>query len=98
MPEGRRRAYAYAGLVAFVLLVAGIAGCGGGSTSTWRWRYHQDDQRELSGRHKLFVVERKRIDYSELAQFSGKYRTYYRTEEGRAGQTARLFLRGGVVG
>ena len=34
MPEGRRRAYAYAGLVAFVLLVVGIAGCGGGSTST----------------------------------------------------------------
>ena len=34
MPEGRRRAYAYAGLVAFVLLVVSIAGCGGGSTST----------------------------------------------------------------
>ncbi|MGC0777025.1 MAG: hypothetical protein WCD68_07440, partial [Candidatus Acidiferrum sp.] len=34
MPEGQRRAYAYAGLVAFVLLVVGIAGCGGGSTST----------------------------------------------------------------
>jgi len=29
MPERRRRAYAYAGLVAFVLLTAGIAGCGG---------------------------------------------------------------------
>ena len=33
MPEGRRRAYAYAGLVAFALLVVGIAGCGGGSSS-----------------------------------------------------------------
>jgi len=33
MPEGSRRAYAYAGLVAFALLVAGIAGCGGGGGS-----------------------------------------------------------------
>jgi hypothetical protein len=30
MPEKRRRAYAYAGLVAFALLAVGIAGCGGG--------------------------------------------------------------------
>jgi len=30
LPEGRRRAYAYAGLVAFALLVVGVAGCGGG--------------------------------------------------------------------
>lgn len=30
MPEGRRRAYAFAGLVAFALLVVGIVGCGGG--------------------------------------------------------------------
>ena len=30
MPQPRRRAYAYAGLVAFALLAAGIAGCGGG--------------------------------------------------------------------
>ncbi|MGB8494188.1 MAG: protease pro-enzyme activation domain-containing protein [Candidatus Acidiferrum sp.] len=30
MPVGRRRAYAYAGLVAFALLVVGIVGCGGG--------------------------------------------------------------------
>jgi len=30
MPEPRRRAYAYAGLLAFALLAAGIAGCGGG--------------------------------------------------------------------
>jgi subtilase family serine protease len=31
LPEGRRRAYAYAGLMAFALLVVGIVGCGGGS-------------------------------------------------------------------
>ncbi len=31
MPQPRRRAYAYAGLLAFALLAAGIAGCGGGS-------------------------------------------------------------------
>ena len=31
MPEKRRRAYAYAGLVAFALLAAGlVVGCGGG--------------------------------------------------------------------
>ena len=30
LPEGQRRAYAYAGLVAFALLVVGIVGCGGG--------------------------------------------------------------------
>jgi hypothetical protein len=30
MPENRRRAFGYAGLVAFALLAAGIAGCGGG--------------------------------------------------------------------
>jgi len=30
MPERRRRAYAFAGLVAFALLVVGIVGCGGG--------------------------------------------------------------------
>jgi hypothetical protein len=33
MPQPRRRAYAYAGLVAFALLAAGIAGCGGGGSS-----------------------------------------------------------------
>jgi len=33
-PTGRRRAYAYAGLVAFALLAAGIAGCGGGGSGT----------------------------------------------------------------
>lgn len=32
MPGPRRRAYAYAGLVAFALLAVGIAGCGGGSS------------------------------------------------------------------
>jgi len=32
MPEGRRRAYAYTGLVAIALLAAGFAGCGGGSS------------------------------------------------------------------
>jgi hypothetical protein len=31
MPAGRKRVCAYAGLVAFALLAAGIAGCGGGS-------------------------------------------------------------------
>lgn len=30
MPENRRHAYAYAGMIAFVLLAIGIAGCGGG--------------------------------------------------------------------
>jgi hypothetical protein len=34
MPQPRRRAYAYAGLVAFALLAAGIAGCGGGGGGT----------------------------------------------------------------
>jgi Pro-kumamolisin, activation domain/Bacterial Ig-like domain (group 3) len=34
MPSKRRRAYAYAGLVAFVLLTVGIAGCGGGGGSS----------------------------------------------------------------
>ena len=34
IPAGRKRAYAYVGLVAFVLLAAGIAGCGGGSGSS----------------------------------------------------------------
>jgi len=34
IPAGQKRAYAYAGLVAFVLLAAGIAGCGGGSGSS----------------------------------------------------------------
>jgi len=34
VPAGRKRAYAYTGLVAFVLLAAGIAGCGGGSGSS----------------------------------------------------------------
>jgi subtilase family serine protease len=33
-PAGRRRAYAYAGLIAFVLLAAGIAGCGGGGSGS----------------------------------------------------------------
>jgi subtilase family serine protease len=31
MPENRKRAYAYAGLLVFGLLAVGIAGCGGGS-------------------------------------------------------------------
>ena len=34
MPEKRRRTYAYAGVVAFVLLAVGIAGCGGGGSTT----------------------------------------------------------------
>jgi hypothetical protein len=34
MPEQRRRAYAYAGLIAFALLAAGIAGCGGSSNTS----------------------------------------------------------------
>ena len=34
LPAGRRRAYAYAGLLAFALLAGGIAGCGGGSGSS----------------------------------------------------------------
>ncbi len=34
MPENRRRAYAYAGLLAFALLAAGLAGCGGGGSSS----------------------------------------------------------------
>jgi subtilase family serine protease len=34
MPAGRRRAYAYAGLIAFALLAAGIAGCGGGGSGS----------------------------------------------------------------
>jgi multisubunit Na+/H+ antiporter MnhB subunit len=35
MPENRRRVYAYAGLLAFALLAAGIvAGCGGGGSSS----------------------------------------------------------------
>ena len=67
MPEGRRRAYAYAGLVAFVLLVVGIAGCGEGAGRRWRRGQHRDDHRELSGRHKLFVVDRKRTDYGAVS-------------------------------
>jgi hypothetical protein len=31
MPDNRRRAYAYAGLLAFALLAVGIAGCGSSS-------------------------------------------------------------------
>jgi hypothetical protein len=34
IPAGRRRAYAYAGLIAFALLAAGIAGCGGGGSGS----------------------------------------------------------------
>ena len=34
MPERRRRTYAYAGFLAFALLAVGIAGCGGGSSSS----------------------------------------------------------------
>jgi hypothetical protein len=34
MPRARRRGYAYAGSVVFALAVAGIAGCGGGSSKT----------------------------------------------------------------
>jgi hypothetical protein len=34
MPEKKRRAYAYAGFLAFALVAAGIAGCGGGGSST----------------------------------------------------------------
>jgi hypothetical protein len=34
VPENRRRAYAYAGLVAFALLAGVIAGCGGGGSSS----------------------------------------------------------------
>ena len=34
MPEQRRRAYAYAGLLGFALLAAGIAGCGGSSNTS----------------------------------------------------------------
>jgi hypothetical protein len=34
MPAGRRRAYAYTGLIAFALLAAGIAGCGGGGSGS----------------------------------------------------------------
>ncbi|HWS96434.1 MAG TPA: hypothetical protein VN620_08175, partial [Candidatus Methylomirabilis sp.] len=34
MPAGRRRAYACAGLAAFTLLAAGIAGCGGGGSGS----------------------------------------------------------------
>jgi hypothetical protein len=34
MPAGRKRPYAYAGLVAFALLAGGMAGCGGGSGSS----------------------------------------------------------------
>jgi len=34
MPAGRRRAYVYAGLIAFALLAAGIAGCGGGGSGS----------------------------------------------------------------
>jgi len=34
LPAGRKRAYAYAGLLAFALLAGGIAGCGGGSGSS----------------------------------------------------------------
>jgi hypothetical protein len=30
MPQSRKRAYAYAGVIAIALLAAGIAGCGGG--------------------------------------------------------------------
>ena len=33
MPEKLRRAYAYAGFLAFALLAIGIAGCGGGSSN-----------------------------------------------------------------
>jgi hypothetical protein len=36
MPAKQRRAYTYAGLLAFVLLAVGIAGCGGGGSSTGR--------------------------------------------------------------
>jgi Pro-kumamolisin, activation domain len=34
MPAARRRAYAYAGLIAFALLAAGIAACGGGGSGS----------------------------------------------------------------
>jgi len=34
LSAGRKRAYAYAGLLAFALLAGGIAGCGGGSGSS----------------------------------------------------------------
>jgi hypothetical protein len=33
IPQNRRRAYAYAGMLAFALLVVGVAGCGGGGGS-----------------------------------------------------------------
>ena len=34
MPEKQRRAYTYAGLLAFVMLAVSIAGCGGGGSGT----------------------------------------------------------------
>jgi hypothetical protein len=34
MPENRKRAYAYAGLLVFALMAVGIAGCGGGGGSS----------------------------------------------------------------
>jgi len=33
LQQTRQRAFAYAGLLVFALLVAGVAGCGGGSSS-----------------------------------------------------------------